>query len=252
MDTEDEVVVGQNKAAIVIHVYSWWTPVLGLVMLLAGFLGGYFGRPLFSTQNPVNASIEAVASSAQDPSVQQEALMRSVVEQIRHFKGDPQAPITLVEFGDFQCPYCGRFATGAGRQIDEAYVQNGIVRFGYQHLAFLGPESQWAAEASECAAEQGAFWSYHDKLFESQSGENRGAFSKENLKKFAADLGLDPQAFNECLDSGKYTSIVEAETRSVQALGVRSTPTFLINGRPLIGAQPFEVFQQSIESMRRK
>jgi len=122
------------------------------------------------------------------------------------------------------------------------------VRLGYQHFAFLGPESQWAAEASECAADQDAFWEYHDKLFDSQSGENRGAFNKDNLKRFAIELGLDTQTFDECLDSGKYTSIVENETQAAQTLGVRSTPTFLINGKPVIGAQAFEVFKQTIEA----
>ena len=132
------------------------------------------------------------------------------------------------------------------------YVQTGVVRFGYLHFAFLGPESQWAAEASECAAEQDAFWEYHDQLFDSQSGENQGAFSKDNLKQFAADLGLDTQDFDACLDSGKYASTVEGETQTVQSLGVRSTPTFLVNGRPVVGAQPFEVFQQYIEEESKK
>ena len=122
------------------------------------------------------------------------------------------------------------------------------MRFGYQQFAFLGSESQWAGEASECAADQDAFWEYHDKLFDSQSSENQGAFNKDNLKRFAAELGLDTAAFDECLDSGKYTSVVKNETQATQALGVRSTPTFLINGKPVIGAQPFEVFQQYIEA----
>ncbi len=127
-------------------------------------------------------------------------------------------------------------------------MQTGLVRFGYQHFAFLGPESQWAAEASECAADQDAFWPYHDLLFERQSGENRGAFSKDNLKQFAAELGLDTTTFNTCLDSGKYTSLVRTESATVQSLGVRGTPAFLVNGRPLVGAQPFEVFQQIVET----
>lgn len=127
-----------------------------------------------------------------------------------------------------------------------------MVRFGYQHFAFLGPESQWAGEASECAADQDAFWEYHDKLFDSQSGENQGVFNKDNLKRFAVDLGLDMAAFDECLDSGKYTSIVQNETQAAQSMGVRSTPTFLINGKPVLGAQPFEVFQQYIEAARGK
>lgn len=126
------------------------------------------------------------------------------------------------------------------------------MRFGYWHFAFLGPESQWAGEASECAADQDAFWEYHDKLFDSQSGENQGAFNKDNLKRFSVELGLDTQAFDECLDSGKYTSLVQNETQAAQSLGVRSTPTFLVNGKPVIGAQPFEVFQQYIEEARGK
>jgi protein-disulfide isomerase len=116
------------------------------------------------------------------------------------------------------------------------------------HMAFLGPESQWSAEASECAAEQDAFWAYHDLLFERHGGENRGAFNKDNLKGFAAELGLDIEAFNTCLDSGKYASLVQTETASIQSLGVRGTPAFLINGQPLVGAQPFEAFQQVIEA----
>ena len=111
----------------------------------------------------------------------------------------------------------------------------------------MGQESQWAAEASECAADQDAFWEYHDYLFENHAGENQGAFSKDNLKRFADELGLDTQAFNECLDSEKYTQVVQNETNAGRQIGVQSTPTFLVNGQPVVGAQPFDVFQQIIE-----
>ncbi len=121
------------------------------------------------------------------------------------------------------------------------------MRLGYWHVAFLGEESQWAAEASECAADQDKFWEYHDKLFASQNGENQGAFNKENLKQFAADINLDTATFNECLDSGKYTQAVQEQTGVANQLGVRSTPAFIINGVPVLGAQPFEAFQQVIE-----
>lgn len=114
-------------------------------------------------------------------------------------------------------------------------------------MAFLGEESRFAAEASECAAEQDAFWEYHTKLFESQDGENRGAFNKDKLKGFAADLGLDSQAFDQCLDSGKYTAAVQEATQMAQSIGVSSTPAFLINGTPMLGAQPFESFQKVID-----
>jgi len=127
-------------------------------------------------------------------------------------------------------------------------VKTGKVRFGYLHYAFLGPESQRAAEASECAAEQGAFWPYHDRLYERQAGENRGAFSQDNLKQFAVELGLDGRAFNACLDSGKYAAVVRADTAAGESLGVKGTPAFLANGRPLVGALPFEAFRQVIET----
>jgi protein-disulfide isomerase len=130
------------------------------------------------------------------------------------------------------------------------YVKLGIVRYGYQHMAFLSPESKGAAEASECAAEQGRFWEYHDKLFASQG--SAGGFSKDKLKTYAAELKLDPARFNSCIDSGKYSSTVENETASAQAFGITSTPAFLINGQPLVGAQPFEKFQQIIEAERSK
>jgi protein-disulfide isomerase len=119
-------------------------------------------------------------------------------------------------------------------------------------MAILGNESQWAAEASECAAEQDKFWEYHDKLFDSQNGENQGAFSKDNLKKFAADLNLDTAKFNDCLDSGKYASAVQEQTQTGQQIGVSSTPTFVINGVPVVGAQDFNAFQQIIEAQLKR
>lgn len=118
----------------------------------------------------------------------------------------------------------------------------------YWNFAFLGDESQWAAEAAECAADQNKYWEYHDKLFASQNGENQGAFSKDNLKKFAADLGLDTTAFNSCLDSGKYTQQVQTDTQIAQQIGVQSTPSFLVNGTPLIGAQSIERFEEIFKS----
>ncbi len=134
------------------------------------------------------------------------------------------------------------------RQIDEEYIQKGLVRFSYQHIIILGPESQLAAEASECAADQDAFWNFHDRLFEVQQGKNKGVYRKDNLKLYAAELGLVTATFSDCLDTGKYNQTVLEESRAAASLGIRSTPSFLINGRPLLGAQPFEVFEQYIET----
>jgi protein-disulfide isomerase len=123
------------------------------------------------------------------------------------------------------------------------------VRLGYFHFAFLGDESIIASEASECADEQGKFWEYHDYLFEHQQGENQGGFSKDNLKSYAAVLGLDTQTFNQCLDSGKYKDVIDQQSQFGRQLGVQSTPSFLINGTPIVGAQPFTSFQQVINQL---
>jgi len=233
-----------------IIVQSSATLVIAVGMLVIGLVVGFLLRPLVPGQAaaPDTASSEPV-SPAEETQVAADgaALMAALVGQTRHFLGDPNAPVTIIEFADFQCPYCGRFANETFAQINENYIATGQVRLGYQHFAFLGQESVWAAEAAECAGDQHAFWPYHDYLFTHQSGENQGAFTKEHLKQFAADLSLDTAAFNSCLDSGQYTATVTAETQAVQQLGVRSTPTFVVNGRPVIGAQPYEVFQQYIQ-----
>ncbi len=112
----------------------------------------------------------------------------------------------------------------------------------------MGEESLWAAEASECAADQDAFWEYHDYLWANHGGENQGAFNKENLKEFAAELDLDSTAFDECLDTGKYTAQIQNDAEVARSIGVTSTPAFIINGQPVLGAQPFAVFQEIIEN----
>ncbi len=242
----------QKQPAMIITIQSWATPIVAVAMLVLGLLVGYYVRPLMPNQAQSDASVNSappVVIPTADNSTAQQKLMETVLAKTRHFKGDPNAPVTIIEFGDFQCPYCGRFFAQTEPQIDKAYTQSGKVRFGYFGFAFLGQESNWAAEAAECAADQNKFWEYHDMLYSSQSGENQGAFNKDNLKKFAGDLGLDTSAFIKCFDSGKYTQLIQDESSTASSIGVRSTPTFLINGQPLVGAQPFEIFQQTIDSL---
>ncbi|NJP04667.1 MAG: DsbA family protein [Chloroflexaceae bacterium] len=227
------------------------TIIVGAVMFVIGVMIGYLGgssTTVQTAQGPTATTTTTETASTNNVPTQNQ-LMDIVVESTRHFKGDPDAPVTIVEFSDFQCPYCSRFAVDAGQQIDEHYIENGVVRFGYQHFVFLGEASNWAAEASECAAEQDAFWPYHDRLVEWVAIEQQRGFSKDQLKQFASELELDTEAFHECLDSGRYTDLVQQETAIAQGMGVQSTPTFLINGQPLMGAQPFENFQRIIDSM---
>ena len=131
-------------------------------------------------------------------------------------------------------------------------MDTGKVRFGYFNFAILGDESQWAAEAAECAGDQDAYWDFHDYLFTHQNGENQGAFSKDNLKQIAVDLKLDTQAFNDCLDSGKYTQLVKDQSDFAHQLGAQSTPSFLINGTGVVGAQSYDTFKQIIDGFLNK
>ncbi len=161
--------------------------------------------------------------------------------------GNPSAPVVFVEFGDFQCPFCGRFYSTTEKEVIEKYVKTGRVKFIWRDFAFLGKESFDAAVAARCAGEQGKFWEYHNFLFENQNGENRGAFSLVNLKNFARSLNLDTDQFNSCLDSQKYLSAVESETKLGGQLGVNGTPSSFINGTHITGALPFTQFEAVIQ-----
>ncbi|MBI4496855.1 MAG: DsbA family protein [Chloroflexi bacterium] len=162
-------------------------------------------------------------------------------------KGPKDAPVEIIEYADFQCPFCGQYAQRTDRQIVETYVARGLVRVTFRHFPFLGIESRWAALAAECANEQGKFWPYHDTLFANQSGENKGAFTKDKLKGFARDLRLDTASFDACLDSDKYMSLLREQFEEGERLGVRATPTFFIGDQRLEGAQPFANFQRVID-----
>lgn len=167
-------------------------------------------------------------------------------------EGAETAPVVVVEYADFQCPYCRQFALGPEQRVRTEYISQGQVRFAFRHLAFIGPESLWAAEASECANEQGHFWDYHDLLYERQGGENVGDFSQDHLKGFAVDLGLDQNEFNQCLDSGKYQDKVQQEVTQAQQLGVHSTPTLFVNGQLIDNGSSYEALKAAIEAALRR
>jgi len=161
--------------------------------------------------------------------------------------GNANAPVTIVEFSDFQCSFCKKFWADTLPKLKETHIKKGQVRFVYRHFAILGKHSVQAAQGAECAGEQGKFWEYHDRLF-----ANQGAFTGATLRQYARELKLKVAAFGQCLDSAKYKQKVEGETAVAAFLGARGTPTFFVNGRLLVGAQPFEVFQSVIEEETRK
>lgn len=161
--------------------------------------------------------------------------------------GNPDAPVTVVEYGDYQCPGCGYFAQNFEHRLVEEYVATGKVRFEYRDYAFIGKESTRAAEAASCALDQGAFWPYHKTLFANQHGENEGAFSAARLRSAAEKLGLDGERFASCLDDGTYADQVTAMRKEAVNLGVLGTPSFVVNGT-LIEYRGFESLQEAIEA----
>jgi protein-disulfide isomerase len=160
--------------------------------------------------------------------------------------GSERAPITLIEFSDFQCSFCWRFWKDTLPLLKDKYIQTGKVRFFYHHFAIFGKPSTLAAQASECAHEQGKFWAYHDKLF-SQTRVPL-AFTDAMVKIYARELTLESKTFNQCVNAQKYAARVEAESAMSALLGIRGTPAFFLNQQFLAGAQPFEVFEAAIES----
>jgi len=165
-----------------------------------------------------------------------------------HILGNKNAKVAIVEYGDFECPFCGRFWEETLPQIRKDFIETGKAFLVYRHfpLAFH-PSAKPAAYAVECANEQGKFWQMHDKIFEEQ--KTTPQFSANDLKKWAAAIGLDTAKFNQCLDSEKYAKRASEDLDSGQALGVSGTPTFFINGQKIIGAQPYENFKQVIDNL---
>ncbi|MBU1197758.1 DsbA family protein [Candidatus Micrarchaeota archaeon] len=159
------------------------------------------------------------------------------------FLGPEDAPVTIVEYSDFGCPFCERFVSQTLPSLKQQYIDSGKVRFYFKQYPIpqLHPNAPKAAEGSLCASDQGQFWAFHDLVFES------GQYDPASLKQHAETLGLDTDAFNSCLDNGDKTAEVQAHVAEGSQFGVSGTPTFFINGKKLVGAQPLERFQAEID-----
>lgn len=217
--------------------------MLPISIIIAGALIG--GAVLYS--NSKGGMVPQPGRPGAGKPVDNEALLKQAREDTRSL-GDPAAPVTVVEFADFQCPFCGKFFRESETKIIDQYVKTGKVRFVYRDFAFLGPESEMAAEASRCAGDQSAFWQYHDYLYTHQQGENQGAFSSEKLKEFAVVLKLDAKKFNACLDSHVHREHVQKDLELGRSLGVDGTPSTFVNATFFNGALPFSEFKAAIEA----
>jgi protein-disulfide isomerase len=175
-------------------------------------------------------------------------------------KGSPvlglaSAPVTIIEFGDYQCPFCQRWNINTKPLIEENYIDKGLVKLIYMDLTVVGPDSLKAHASSYCAEEQGLYWEYHDFLYKNQGHENDGWAKPANLKSLAIKMdGLDASAFAQCLDSGKYENRVRDNHGIATKFGARSTPSFLIIGpdgqaAQITGAHPYSTFESAINEM---
>ncbi len=168
--------------------------------------------------------------------------------------GSDSAPITIIEFGDYQCEQCYKWYHNTKDSIVQNYIETGKANLIFVDLAILGRDSPKAAAATYCAEEQGKYWEYHHLLYTSQEEVNSGWANSERLKAFAFDLKLDMELFNSCVDSGKFAKRVQFNTNEAKKQGATGTPTIIIvnsegEQQKIGGAQPYSVFQKVLDAM---
>ena len=219
-----------------------------------------------SDMNNMITSLEEKIDNVQSPTVQpsQVQVQPSIPSLFKvsldddPVKGDPDAPITIVEFSDFQCPFCSRWYDQTLSSIEETYIDTGKVKLVYRDLPLssIHPNARSAHIAAECADEQNKFWDYHDVLFENQSEWNRLSSNdlSAKLKEYAMTLELNTSNFESCLSSQEIADEVDADTSDAKSLGATGTPTFFIGNEKdgfvkLVGAQPFTSFKSTIDDL---
>jgi protein-disulfide isomerase len=223
--------------------------VLVVVVLLAfaAFAGGGDDEPTAGTAaDPADTESGAPTSDADDGPVDLSFVERRI-EDDPYAMGDVDAPVVMVEYSDFQCPFCGVYARDTHPQLMERFVDEGILRVEFRDTPILGEESITAALGGRAAAAQGAFWEFHDEVFSEDRERNAGELGEDRLVEMAAALGLDPDRFRADMNDPSAMEAVQRDRQEAQQLGVSSTPAFLINGRPILGAQPTEVFVSVVE-----
>ncbi len=161
--------------------------------------------------------------------------------------GEADAPVVMLAYSEFQCPFCGKFARDTAPTLIDQYVEDGTLRIEWRDFPYLGAESTVAAKAGRAAAEQGSFWAFHDEMYADQLPPNSGRLDEDHVAGIAEELDLDVGQFLKDMDSRAVEEAVAADFAQGQAIGVTGTPAFVINGVPVIGAQPTDVFEKAIE-----
>ena len=178
---------------------------------------------------------------------------QSLIQDGSPLMGNPTAPITVVEWGDYQCTYCHRFHQSSKDVLIQEYVDTGKINFVFRDFPLNGPDSVLAAQASYCADDQGKYWEYHDEIYKNWAGERTGWVTRQSLDQFANTVELDLVQFNKCLDDKKYEQKVLENEKFGTKIGIKATPSFLIFNNEKItkieGNQPFSVFRQVIDTI---
>jgi len=228
-----------------------YTPIL-IVLLIIGsfFLGVLFDKVQYLQKNNQNIAGTIGTQGVPGNNQQQPPAQKQDVS-LGHFplKGNQNAKVTVVEFADFRCPFCERFYSTVESQLLKDYVDTGKVKFAFRQYPFLGPASTVAADAAECANDQGKFWEFHDYLYKNQPPEtDTSMYTTDMLTQAATTLGINGSQFRTCLDGKQDDAKAQADLTDGQKANVSGTPTFFINGTPIVGAQPYSAFQQAIEA----
>jgi len=260
---EEKTETSENKAKITIKKSTYDNMLIAIVVTIsvATFFGGYSIGTLDDSGLTGEQLKEILSEIKTTPTSQQPSQL--VGPQIftvsfddEPVKGNPDAPVIVVEFSDFQCPFCSRFFEQTLPLIEENYIDTGKIKFVYKDLPLdnLHPNARSAHIASECADEQGKFWEYHDVLFQKQAEWNRLASSDLDitLSQFAVDLGMQAASFESCMESQDIADEVNQDTLEARKYGATGTPTFFIGNEKdgfikLVGAQPYAAFQSAID-----
>jgi protein-disulfide isomerase len=195
-----------------------------------------------------------IGINAEKSNQQQNLSLHYLIQNGSPFLGNMSAPITIIDFGDFQCYLCNRYVKYTEPSINQTYVQTGKVALVFMHLPNRGLDSMGAALAAQCTNDRGKFWQFHNLLYSNQKSIDSGWVNKENLKKFAIQIpGLDMKQFNSCFDNEKYRNLIQNDIDIALSFGIKETPSFIIensngtNVELLAGAQPFPSFQAILD-----
>lgn len=190
-----------------------------------------------------------IEQTSPTPSIAPDVISSTFMGNGSPILGDPNAPVTLVEFGDYQCHFCNVHFHNTEHSLIENYIQTGKVKMIFKDFTIIGPDSVNAAHGAHCANEQEKFWDYHDILYNNWTGENNGWASSDNLLRFAQEIELDIDEWSECMLDGRYEQKISSSSKDARDLGITGTPAFFVIGpdsniTKISGAQPYERFAQ--------